>query len=134
LRRHGRAGRGAVPSRAAAFSCPVPARRRADAGPAPPAPKPDPVFDAARRAFEALPEGERQRVQEALVWTGDLNGSADGAFGRRTYDAILAYQRRAKAEASGILDERARAALAQAMKRAQEAAGFKVAADPATGS
>ncbi|HEX2555674.1 MAG TPA: peptidoglycan-binding domain-containing protein [Microvirga sp.] len=99
----------------------------------PTVPKPDPAFDAAKRAFEALPEAERQRIQEALVWTGDLNGSADGAFGRRTYEAIQAYQRRAKVDPSGVLDERARAGLAQAMRRAQEAAGFKVASDAATG-
>ncbi|MDQ4136944.1 MAG: peptidoglycan-binding protein, partial [Pseudomonadota bacterium] len=100
---------------------------------APPAAKPDPAFETAKRAFEALPEAERQRIQEALVWTGDLNGSADGTFGRRTYEAILSYQRHTKAAVSGTLDERARAGLAQAMRRAQDAAGFKVVADPATG-
>lgn len=118
---------GAMPCAALAQPSPAPP-------PAPSATRPDPAFEAARRAFEALPEAERQRIQEALVWTGDLNGSADGAFGRRTYDAVLAYQRRSRAEPTGVLDERARAGLAQAMRRAQEAAGFKVAADPATGA
>jgi hypothetical protein len=44
----------------------------------------DAAYEAARTAFEALAEPERQAVQEALVWTGDYNGGADGAFGRRT--------------------------------------------------
>ncbi len=98
-----------------------------------PTPKPDPAFEAARRAFEALPDAERQRIQDALAWTGDLTGSADGTFGRRTYDAIMAYQRRMGAEPTGALDDRARTGLLQTARRAQDAAGFKIATDPATG-
>jgi peptidoglycan hydrolase-like protein with peptidoglycan-binding domain len=97
------------------------------------APKPDPAYDAAKTAFEALPEADRKAVQDALVWSGDYNAAAGGAFGRRTYDAIVAYQRRAKLAPTGILDPKARGDLVTAGKRAREAAKFAVAVDPKTG-
>src|SRR5215218_5769290 len=65
----------------------------------PPSPRtvaPDPAAEAARAAFEALPESERKALQEALVWVGDYNGMADGNLGRQTYDALLAFQGRRK--------------------------------------
>jgi peptidoglycan hydrolase-like protein with peptidoglycan-binding domain len=103
------------------------------AAPSATAPKPDPAYDAAKAAFEALPELERKAVQDALVWSGDYNAAAAGTFGRRTYDAIAAYQRRAKLGPNGILDQNARADLVAAGKRARDAAKFVVAVDPKTG-
>ncbi len=96
--------------------------------------KADPAFEAARAAFEALPEVERRAVQAALVWTGDFNSVDSGVFGRRSYDAIVAYQRRAKAEPTGMLDAPARAALLAAGQRLRDAAGFVVRVDQATGA
>ncbi len=50
------------------------------APPSPAAPKPaDPAFEAARAAFEPLPEAERKALQDALVWTGDFNGVTSAA-------------------------------------------------------
>ena len=46
---------------------------------------PDSAFDAARAAFDALPEAERKAVQDALAWVGDYAGMADGSFGRQTF-------------------------------------------------
>src|SRR5687767_13719780 len=66
---------------------------------------PDPAIETARAAFEALPLAERKAVQEALVWLGDYSGMADGTFGRQTYEAVLAYQRRGKGNPDGVLDE-----------------------------
>ena len=43
----------------------------------------DPAFEAARTAFEALPESERKALQDALVWTGDYNSVISGTFARR---------------------------------------------------
>ncbi|QRE72999.1 peptidoglycan-binding protein [Methylobacterium aquaticum] len=94
---------------------------------------PDPVFEAARSAFEARPEAERRAVQDALVWAGSYNSVVTGAFGRRTYEAIGAWQTRSGATSTGILDEPARAALLAAGEAARRAARFTVAADPATG-
>ncbi|UHC16538.1 peptidoglycan-binding protein [Methylobacterium currus] len=99
------------------------------AGPA----TPDPAFEAARAAFEARPEAERRAVQDALVWAGSYNSVVTGAFGRRTYEAIGAWQAKAGGPATGILDEPARAALLAAGEAARRAARFTVAPDPATG-
>ncbi|SFU85490.1 Putative peptidoglycan binding domain-containing protein [Methylobacterium sp. 174MFSha1.1] len=102
--------------------------------PAPrPAATPDPAFEAARAAFEARPEAERRAVQDALVWAGSYNSVVTGAFGRRTYEAIGAWQAKAGAPVTGLLDEPARAALLAAGEAARRAARFTVAADPATG-
>ncbi|AWN50687.1 serine protease [Methylobacterium sp. 17Sr1-1] len=97
------------------------------------APTPDPAFEAARAAFEARPEAERRAVQDALVWAGSYNSVVTGAFGRRTYEAVGAWQAKAGAPATGILDEPARAALLAAGEAARRAVRFTVAADPATG-
>ena len=72
-----------------------PRRRR----PAPAAAQTDAAYEAARAAFEALPEAERKAIQEALVWTGDHIGVTTGGFGRRTFEAIVAYQKRGAAQA-----------------------------------
>lgn len=93
----------------------------------------DPAFDAARVAFEGLPEAERREIQDALVWTGDYNGTVRGVFGRRTYDGILAFQKRAKAPATGVLDAAGRKSLAAAARKARAAVDFKPMDDPATG-
>lgn len=101
--------------------------------PAPATPAPDPAFEAARTAFEAWPEPERKAVQDALVWTGDYNGVTTGAFGRRTFDSLLAYQRRTGATPTGLLAPPERAALAAAAEAARKAMRFRVQADPASG-
>jgi peptidoglycan hydrolase-like protein with peptidoglycan-binding domain len=115
----------------------------AQARPAPPAAapgqpaaapaQPDVALEAARIAFEALPESDRKAVQEALVWTGDYNASTGGVFGRRTYDGILAYQRRAKLKPDGILDAKARTDLQAAARKSRDAVKFAVLTDAKSG-
>ena len=107
------------------------------AQPAPPAAadkKSDPAFEAARTVFEALPESDRRALQNALVWTGDYNSVDSGAFGRRTFEAIVAYQRRVKAEPTGVLDPPTRAIALAAGRKARDAAGFAIRTDAATGA
>ncbi|MEH3147580.1 MAG: peptidoglycan-binding domain-containing protein [Methylobacterium frigidaeris] len=105
--------------------------------PAPPAARPvtapDPTFEAAKAAFEALPEDERRRMQDALSWVGDYNSVVSGAFGRRTFEALQAWQGRFGGPGTGILDDRARAALIASGDAARKAVGFAVKDDPATG-
>src|SRR5687768_4269893 len=79
---------------------------------------PDPAFDAARAAFETLPEAERKAIQDALTWVGDYAGITDGSFGRQTYEAITAHQRRSKQNPNGVLDAKARAELRGAAQQA----------------
>jgi hypothetical protein len=89
----------------------------------------DPVYEAAKAAFERLDEPERKAIQDALVWTSDYNGVVGGVFGRRTFEAILAVQKRLRAPADGILDAKAKGELIAAASRERQAAGFEIKAD-----
>lgn len=101
--------------------------------PLPRAAVPDTAVDAARQAFEALPEADRKAIQDSLIWTGDYSGVADGTFGRQTFAAIAAYQDRTRQPANGVLAPQARVALLAAGQQAKTAAGFTVVDDPKTG-
>ncbi len=93
----------------------------------------DAAMAAQKAAFLALPEATRKAVQEALVWLGLYNGVNDGDFGKRTRDAILAFQTSIKAPADGALPAPALQALLAAAQKARDAAGFQVVSDPKTG-
>lgn len=93
----------------------------------------DPVVDAARSAFESLPETDRRAIQEGLIWSGDYSGTADGTFGRQTFEAIAAYQRRSNRPATGALAPAERAALAASAQSARNAARFDIIDDARTG-
>jgi len=104
------------------------------AQPAPAVRAPAPAaVEAARAAFEALPEAERRAIQESLIWSGDYSGMADGTFGRQTFEAIAAFQRRAGRPATGIPAAADRAALQAGLKSALSAAGFEILTDARTG-
>jgi hypothetical protein len=89
----------------------------------------DPQLQAASRAFGELPLEERKAIQDSLVWTGDYNGNVDGEFGRMSFEAVRAFQRRANATATGILSVEQRKALAAAAGKAKAAAKFAVTTD-----
>jgi len=102
--------------------------------PAPAAAKPvDPAYEAAKAAFEALPEADRIAIQDALIWTGDYKSLADGKFGRGTKEAIVAFANRYKFTADGTLDAKARNALFASGKQAKDAAQFTLKMDEKTG-
>ncbi|WP_027171287.1 serine protease [Methylobacterium sp. 10] len=111
---------------------PVQAQGPAQA-PARPAPAVDPAFEAAKAVFEPLPEADRKGLQDALIWTGDYNSVITGTFGRRTYDALLSYQKRAGNPAPGFPDAKMRAAILAAGDMARKASRFTVKPDPASG-
>jgi peptidoglycan hydrolase-like protein with peptidoglycan-binding domain len=101
----------------------------------PAAPASDDAAMAAQKvAFLALPEATRKAAQEALVWLGLYVGVDDGDFGKRTRDAILAFQGNVKAPADGTLSAPVLKALLAAAQKAREAAGFRVVSDPKTGA
>ena len=111
------------------FSPPAPAQTP------PPAPSADDAVMAAQKsAFLALPKATRKAVQEALVWLGLYVGVNDGEFGKRTRDAILAFQGNVKAPADGALSPPLLNALLGTAQKAREAAGFQVVSDPKTGA
>ena len=64
---------------------------------APPSPSVDPVYDSQKAAFETLSEADRKAIQDSLIWNGHYLGVVDGVFGKRTRDAIVAYQTSVKA-------------------------------------
>ncbi|MGX5773578.1 serine protease [Methylorubrum zatmanii] len=97
-------------------------------------PAPDPALEAARAAFEALSEAERRGVQDALVWTGDYNGVTTGAFGRRSFEGIQAYQTRKGVSPTGLLAPPERTALMREAEEARRAARFRVQADAVSGT
>src|SRR3984957_5397175 len=101
----------------------------------PAAPSTDDAAMAARKAaFLALPEATRKAAQEALVWLGLYVGVNDADFGKRTRDAILAFQASLKAPADGTLSPPLLKALLAAAQKAREAAGFQVRSDPKSGA
>lgn len=98
-----------------------------------PSAAPDPAFDAARTAYEALPEPERKGLQDALVWTGDYNSVVTGTYGRRTHDALLAYAARTGAKDPAFPGSATRAALLASGDKARKAAAFSIRRDGASG-
>jgi hypothetical protein len=91
------------------------------------------AFQSAKTAFEALPDQERRRLQESLALIGDLKVVEGIGFSRPVFDAVLAFQRRARLEATGLVDAKTRTAIAAAAKQPREASGFKLIDDERTG-
>jgi hypothetical protein len=100
---------------------------------APAAPALDPAQAASKAAYERLAELERKAIQNDLIWTGDFNGVAGGEFGRRTYDGMLAFERRGQGTPDGILTPPERAALKRDADAARAVLRFGEITDPATG-
>jgi Putative peptidoglycan binding domain len=94
----------------------------------------DAAFAAQKAAFLALPEATRKAAQEALVWLGLYVGVNDGEFGKRTRDAILAFQGNVKALTDGALSPPELTVLLAAAQKARDAAGFQVVSDPKSGA
>ena len=111
------------------------AGRLADAQPPPTsASSADAALAAQKAAFLALPESTRKAAQDALVWLGFYNGVVDGGFGRRTRDAILAFQASAKAPADGALSALELQALLASAQKARDAVGFRIVSDAKSGA
>ena len=73
-------------------------------------------------------------IQSDLVWTGDYNGLVNGEFGDRAIAAVKAFQKRNGAKETGVLNQPERAALAAAAKPKQDAVGWRIVDDGATGA
>jgi hypothetical protein len=117
---------------ALALAAAAPAFARAENAP-PAAASADPNYESQKTAFEALPQADRRAIQDALIWSGHYLGIIDGVFGKRTRDAILAYQASAKAPADGTIDAAQLAAMAAAAQKARAAVRFQVFTDEKTG-
>ena len=52
-----------------------------------------------------------RQIQQKLIQYGYLNGSADGIFGKKTYDAVVWFQRKNGLKVDGVVGKRTAAAL-----------------------
>jgi hypothetical protein len=105
------------------------AAKKAAAKPA--APKPaEAKAEPAPAVSAAIPQGERQKIQAALLWAGDYS---DAAGDDPMLAAIRNFQKRHKAKVTGVLTPSERADLLAAAKVHEEEFGWNVVVDPATG-
>ena len=107
---------------ASVAALPAPAQ---NAAPAPSATTaPNPAYDAAKAAADAIGSDALSAIQLDLIWTGDLNTLPTGDFGKRTYDAVRAFQKRIKAPDTGILLPPERKVLTQHAAKFTDRYGF----------
>jgi hypothetical protein len=92
--------------------------------------KPNPIVES----YNAIALTERMTIQSDLVWTGDYNGLVNGEFGDRAIAAVKAFQKRNGAKETGVLNQPERAALAAAAKPKQDAVGWRMVDDGASGA
>ena len=93
---------------------------------------PDAAADA-KAAFLGMSEPDRKALQDGLGWLGFYNGVVDGAYGKRTIDALAAYQQSLGVSADGVVTDKQLRALSDAAAKAKAAVGFKLIDDAATG-
>jgi peptidoglycan hydrolase-like protein with peptidoglycan-binding domain len=84
--------------------------------------------------YASIPEAERLSVQADLAWLGHYEGAPGGDYDQRTVDAIKAFQKIIGNKETGILNEQERARLTAAAHGPQEADGWQIIDDPATGA
>jgi hypothetical protein len=90
-------------------------------------PKAEPAPDS----FAGIPPADRQKVQAALLWSGDYAGAANGED--PLVSAIKNYQRRSKGKVTGTLTPAERTNLLAAAGNHEQEYGWNVVVDPATG-
>jgi len=93
-----------------------------------------PAILSARQTYEAMSNAERVAIQSDLIWTSDFNGIANGEFGDRFVIAVKSFQKTLGDKETGVLNQQERVQLAELSRSRQEAAGWKIIADPATGA
>lgn len=87
--------------------------------------------EPASDVFAGIPPGERQKIQAALLWSGDFAGVAAGDDPMLA--AIKNFQKRNKGKVTGVLTPSERAALIADAKVHEDEFGWNVVVDPATG-
>jgi peptidoglycan hydrolase-like protein with peptidoglycan-binding domain len=93
-----------------------------------------PAILSARQTYDAMSNAERIAIQSDLIWTSDYSDIANGEFGDRAVTAVKSFQKTLGGKETGVLNLQERIQLAELSKSRQEAAGWKIIADPATGA
>jgi peptidoglycan hydrolase-like protein with peptidoglycan-binding domain len=83
--------------------------------------------------YASIPEAERLSVQADLAWLGHYEGAPGGDYDQRTVEAIKAFQKITGNRGTGVLNEQERARLAAAAHGPQEADGWQIVNDAASG-
>ncbi len=89
---------------------------------------------AIANAYAGLPAAERLAIEANLAWIGAYEGLPSGDIDDRTIEAIKLFQTGRVAKDTGILDEEQRARLAAAAAGPEQAVGWRMIEDPATGA
>jgi hypothetical protein len=87
--------------------------------------------EAAPDTFAGIPAAERQKVQAALLWSGDYSAATNGED--PLVAAVKNFQKRSKGKVTGILTDSERASLLAAANNHEQEFGWSVVVDPATG-
>jgi hypothetical protein len=85
-------------------------------------------------AETSVPEAQRLAIQADLMWLHNYGEMGAEEINARLVDEIKAFQRRNNGKDTGILSDQERAALAEAAKPKQTAAGWRSIDDTATGA
>lgn len=99
--------------------------------------KPEPPKAEAAKAeatpdtFAGIPTADRQKVQAALLWSGDYAAAANGED--PLVAAVKNFQKRNKGKVTGVLTDGERASLLAAANNHEKEFGWSVVVDPATG-
>jgi hypothetical protein len=94
--------------------------------------KADPAYDSAKAAADSSGPAAIAALQRSLILTGDLNALATGEFGKRSFEAIKAFQKRGKGAETGILTSDEKARLDQESGKVSAAYGFKTITEQGT--
>ncbi|TFL19614.1 serine protease [Jannaschia formosa] len=85
---------------------------------------PEETLREAQISEQQLTQADRMDLQRALAWFGYYSAGVDGAFGRGTRSSMLAWQRDAGVETTGVLTTRQRTRLLAEWRASQEALGL----------
>jgi len=85
-------------------------------------------------SYAAISPTERMAIQSDLVWAGHYRGPINGEFSDQLVAAVKAFQKQNRTQQTGVLNPQERAALAAAVRPAQEQVGWRVMYDPVVGA
>jgi hypothetical protein len=93
--------------------------------------KPEVKSETPSDVFAGISQGDRLKIQSALLWSGDYTGSTNGEDPMAV--AIKNFQKRSKGSITGTLTPAERERLIAAAREHEQDVGWTVVLDPATG-
>jgi peptidoglycan hydrolase-like protein with peptidoglycan-binding domain len=93
-----------------------------------------PALQTPADTVNAMAQAERLAIQSDLAWVGQYNGAISGEVSERMVEAIKEFQKAAGGKQTGVLNPKERSVLAEAAKRRQDNAGWKIVTDSTSGA